>query len=77
MGAAQANTNKVLLREQTELAAIRGVFDAPTFFVGEEMFCGNDRLEEALEYYGAMHMKPTDYAILMARYNRWLRKKSR
>lgn len=47
---AQSDPNKVLLKEQTELAARRGVFGAPTFFVGEEMFWGNDRLEEALEY---------------------------
>ncbi|HUG99124.1 MAG TPA: 2-hydroxychromene-2-carboxylate isomerase [Gammaproteobacteria bacterium] len=46
---AQSGPNKALLREQTELAARRGVFGAPTFFVGEEMFWGNDRLEEALE----------------------------
>ncbi len=29
----------------TEAAAARGVFGAPTFFVGDEMFFGNDRLD--------------------------------
>ena len=33
------------LRRATELAVERGVFGAPTFFVGDEMFWGNDRLD--------------------------------
>jgi 2-hydroxychromene-2-carboxylate isomerase len=33
------------LRGATEIAIQRGVFGAPTFFVGEEMFWGNDRLD--------------------------------
>lgn len=40
------------LKDNTEEAIRRGVFGAPTFFVGDEMFFGNDRLEfirEALE----------------------------
>jgi 2-hydroxychromene-2-carboxylate isomerase len=39
------------LRHNTEYAIERGVFGAPTFFVGDEMFWGNDRfdfVEEAL-----------------------------
>jgi 2-hydroxychromene-2-carboxylate isomerase len=39
------------LRRNTDYAIERGVFGAPTFFVGGEMFWGNDRLnfvEEAL-----------------------------
>lgn len=32
------------LKEETERAVERGVFGAPAFFVGEEMFWGNDRL---------------------------------
>jgi 2-hydroxychromene-2-carboxylate isomerase len=39
------------LRQNTEEAVSRGAFGAPTLFVGEEMFWGNDRLdfvEEAL-----------------------------
>jgi 2-hydroxychromene-2-carboxylate isomerase len=47
---AQSQENKMRLREQTELAAQRGIFGAPTFFVGDEMFWGNDRLEDALEW---------------------------
>lgn len=33
------------LDKETEAAAERGVFGAPTFFVGDEMFFGNDRLD--------------------------------
>jgi 2-hydroxychromene-2-carboxylate isomerase len=47
---AQSDANKLRLREQTEAAAAKGIFGAPTFFVGEEMFWGNDRLDDALEY---------------------------
>jgi len=35
----------VRLDKETEAAAERGVFGAPTFFVGDEMFFGNDRLD--------------------------------
>jgi 2-hydroxychromene-2-carboxylate isomerase len=45
--------NKLNLRRQTELAASKGVFGAPTFFVGGEMFWGNDRLDDALAYAAA------------------------
>jgi 2-hydroxychromene-2-carboxylate isomerase len=45
---AQAEPNKLRLRAQTELARAKGIFGAPTFFVGEEMFWGNDRLDDAL-----------------------------
>jgi 2-hydroxychromene-2-carboxylate isomerase len=45
---AQAEPTKQRLREQTERARCRGIFGAPTFFVGTEMFWGNDRLDDAL-----------------------------
>jgi 2-hydroxychromene-2-carboxylate isomerase len=47
---AQAEPTKTLLREQTGMARARGIFGAPTFFVGSEMFWGNDRLEDALAF---------------------------
>jgi 2-hydroxychromene-2-carboxylate isomerase len=43
------------LKSDTESAVARGVFGAPTFFVGDEMFWGQDRLEfvgEALDRIG-------------------------
>lgn len=36
---------KDLLKAQTQAAVDRGIFGAPTFFVGDEMFWGQDRLE--------------------------------
>ena len=45
---AQGAPTKSRLREQTEEARRRGIFGAPTFFVGTEMFWGNDRLDDAL-----------------------------
>jgi 2-hydroxychromene-2-carboxylate isomerase len=45
---AQAEPVKNRLRQQTEQARCRGIFGAPTFFVGTEMFWGNDRLDDAL-----------------------------
>jgi 2-hydroxychromene-2-carboxylate isomerase len=47
---AHDEANKRRLRNQTELARTKGIFGAPTFFVGEEMFWGNDRLDDALAY---------------------------
>jgi len=45
---ARAEPTKSRLREQTQEARGRGVFGAPTFFVGTEIFWGDDRLEDAL-----------------------------
>jgi 2-hydroxychromene-2-carboxylate isomerase len=38
------------LRELTDDAVRRGAFGAPTFFVGDEMFFGNDRLDFVEEH---------------------------
>ena len=46
---ALSDANKLELRLQTERARALGIFGAPTFFVGDEMFWGNDRLEDALK----------------------------
>ena len=49
--AAEGQEVKDELRRNTEDAVARGAFGAPTFFVGDEMFWGNDRfdfIEEAL-----------------------------
>jgi len=40
---------KEQLKKNTEEAVARGVFGAPTFFVGEEMFWGQDRLDFVAE----------------------------
>ncbi len=50
MAAANAPENKDALKRQTEAAAARGLFGAPSFTVGDELFWGNDRLEAALAW---------------------------
>ena len=47
---AQSDANKLALRCQTERAAELGLFGAPSFRVGDELFWGNDRLEDALAW---------------------------
>jgi 2-hydroxychromene-2-carboxylate isomerase len=49
---AQADSAQVreAYHRQTEKAKAMGVFGAPTFVVGTEIFWGDDRLEEALEW---------------------------
>jgi 2-hydroxychromene-2-carboxylate isomerase len=49
---AAANTaeNKDKLKSQTGEAMARGLFGAPSFTVGEELFWGNDRLEQAIAW---------------------------
>jgi 2-hydroxychromene-2-carboxylate isomerase len=47
---AQEGANKLALRAQTERAAELGLFGAPSFRVGDELFWGNDRLEDALAW---------------------------
>jgi len=49
---ANESTTKDALKAATQLAVERGVFGAPTFFVGDQMFWGQDRLDfvkEALQ----------------------------
>lgn len=48
--AAEAPESKLRLREQTAEAANRGIFGAPTFLVGDEVFWGNDRLLDAISW---------------------------
>jgi 2-hydroxychromene-2-carboxylate isomerase len=47
---ALGDDNKLKLRAQTAQARAQGIFGAPTFFAGAEMFWGNDRLDEALAF---------------------------
>ncbi|HEV3432030.1 MAG TPA: 2-hydroxychromene-2-carboxylate isomerase [Paraburkholderia sp.] len=43
---------KAKLKEDTEAAVARGLFGAPTMFVGDEMFFGQDRLDFVKEALG-------------------------
>lgn len=46
---AGAETSIAKLNAETQAAADRGVFGAPTMFVGDQMFFGNDRLDFVVE----------------------------
>jgi 2-hydroxychromene-2-carboxylate isomerase len=48
---AESPENKEFLRKQTEEAVSLGIFGAPTFVIGTELFWGNDRLEDAIDWY--------------------------
>jgi 2-hydroxychromene-2-carboxylate isomerase len=50
LDAALCPTERPRLRRQVDTARRLGIFGAPTWFVGDEMFWGNDRLEDALEW---------------------------
>ncbi len=52
---AQSEPLKAQLRQETDQALAKGIFGAPTFFVGSEMFWGNDRMDDALAYASAHH----------------------
>jgi 2-hydroxychromene-2-carboxylate isomerase len=47
---AHGRENKERLRLQTEEAVRLGIFGAPSFAVGAELFWGNDRLEQAVAW---------------------------
>jgi len=51
---ALSNTHKPLLRQQTMRAKALGIFGAPTFMVGPEMFWGDDRLDDAMAFANAL-----------------------
>jgi len=50
LGATADDAVKARLKQVTGEAMERGVFGAPTFFVGDEMFWGGDRIDQ-LEHY--------------------------
>jgi 2-hydroxychromene-2-carboxylate isomerase len=50
LAAAQSPEAKAKLREQSERAHALGIFGAPSFVAGTELFWGNDRLEPAVAW---------------------------
>lgn len=50
---AQSEDNKAALKANTDEASARGIFGAPSFLIGNELFWGDDRLEAALEWWRA------------------------
>lgn len=47
---AQHDDTKAALREATDQARALGIFGAPSFVVGNELFWGDDRLEDAIAW---------------------------
>jgi 2-hydroxychromene-2-carboxylate isomerase len=47
---ATSQSNRDRLRTETERASALGVFGAPTFVVGRELFWGHDRMRQALDW---------------------------
>ena len=64
---AQTAESKAKLRAQTERAKSLGVFGAPTFLVGAEMFWGNDRLEQALAWARSGQVSPSSSGSSISR----------
>ena len=54
LAAAQTDDKKQALRLQTEKAKTLGIFGSPSFVVADELFWGDDRLEDALEFLTTM-----------------------
>ena len=50
LASSNEQANKDRLKLQTGEAVAKGIFGAPSFVVGEELFWGNDRLEAALDW---------------------------
>jgi 2-hydroxychromene-2-carboxylate isomerase len=53
LDAAQSPENKERLKRQTAQATALGIFGAPSFVSGGELFWGNDRLDDALAWHRA------------------------
>ena len=47
---ASAPGTKEAFKQQADVALERGIFGSPSFVVGPELFWGDDRLEDAIEY---------------------------
>jgi len=50
LAASRAEENKLALRAQVDEALSAGIFGAPTFRVGTEIFWGGDRMADALDW---------------------------
>ncbi len=50
IAAATSPESKAALRAQTEAAMAKGIFGAPSFTIGAELFWGHDRMDAALDW---------------------------
>jgi len=48
---AESPETKQALRDRTELAISLGIFGAPTWRVGDELFWGSDRVDQAVRFW--------------------------
>ena len=61
---------KAQLLENTERSVARGTFGSPTFFVGEEIFFGKDRLRDVEEIILAMRSRrPVNLDVMLKRFD--------
>jgi 2-hydroxychromene-2-carboxylate isomerase len=51
LGLADAPESARALAEATEAAKAAGIFGSPSFVVGEEIFWGDDRLDDAIAWF--------------------------
>ncbi len=51
----QTTAAKQALKEQTDRAIALGIFGAPTFVIGKELFWGSDRMQHAVAYWKKTH----------------------
>lgn len=58
--------SKLQLRKQTEEASEKKIFGAPSFYVGDELFWGNDRLEQAIAWAVQAAESSTDNTVTKA-----------
>ena len=47
---ANAKDTRAILEAETNVARELGIFGSPTFVVGRELFCGDDRLDDAISW---------------------------
>ena len=47
---ASSDKTRSAYEKETELARVKGIFGAPSFTVKDEIFWGDDRLEDAIRY---------------------------
>jgi 2-hydroxychromene-2-carboxylate isomerase len=58
LAAARSERIKELLRQRTTVASGLGIFGAPTSLVGQELFWGQDRLEQAFRWASTSSLVP-------------------
>jgi 2-hydroxychromene-2-carboxylate isomerase len=64
---ATTEEHKARLAREVERAAGKGIFGAPSFLAGDELFWGNDRLEAAIEWAAGPAKARPELAALLRR----------